>query len=1062
MRRTGPLPSLPVALLLFGSGLSALVYQIAWQREFRLIFGSSTAASAAVLTIFIGGMGAGGLYLGKRADAHPRPLFFYARLELLIAALAAITPPLFDLARAAYVHVGGASTVGSFAGTVIRLALAALILAAPTALMGGTLPAAVRAASPDGDVGRRAVGLLYGANTIGAVMGCLVGTFFLLERLGTRSSLWSACALNAAVALLAALLSRGHERAIVRPADPRSREARRRSSAFILTAAGVVGFAFFLMELVWYRMLGPLLGGSVFTFGLILAVALFGIGLGGLSYGLFGGRKKAVIRGFALTCLLEALAIAIPFALGDRIAVLALALRPAAGGALSAYLPGWIAVTSIAVLPAAFIAGAQYPLLIALLGEGGDDIGASVGATAASNTLGAMAGSLLGGFVLLPALTATGCWRAVTGLLLVLGAYSLVRAARSEVVAPKSDDLEASRARFTPSPRRWLKRLVGPAIALLALLAALARGPTAAWRHSPIGVGRVERDILATPNKTRAWMNDMRRAIAWEVEGTESTVAVDSTDGIAMVVNGKVDGNARGDAATQVMGGLLGAFLHPRPTSAMVIGLGTGSTAGWLGAVPSIERVDVAELEPSMLRIARECAPVNEGVLDNKKVRVLLGDARETLLTIPSRYDVIFSEPSNPYRAGVASLFTREYYSAVRARLAEGGLFLQWVQIYEIDVETVRAIYATLLAVFPEVETYYLGTSDLVLVASTKPLAHDADALRARAIEEPYRRALASAWRAEGLEGVLAHYIANPASAPKLASGGVVNTDDKNHVEFAFARNVGNFARVDALVEEARARGEDRPVIAGKVDWSLVQEERIMQTAAEGTEPEIRKGMPVDMEVRAEAAVNYVAGNLSGALSKWRFQDRAPSGVTEISIVAEGLAEAGDDAALPLIDRLRRFQPVEASAVLARLRLRQGKRDEAIAALERAFIAFRADPWPSSAVMRRALELAGEVAEGNDAASARLLEAIREPFSVLSVEAARRRIELWITDQTSDRRGCAAAWGRFEPDVLWDIESLRSRQSCYEKAGDDRRRAALLDAARFAACEASPRWLWCL
>src|SRR5262249_5719997 len=157
----------------------------------------------------------------------------------------------------------------------------------------------------------------------------------------------------------------------------------------------------------------------------------------------------------------------------------------------------------------------------------------------------------------------------------------------------------------------------------------------------------------------------VRRAIVWETEGVESSVALDATDGLAMVVNGKIDGNARGDASTQVMGGLLGALLHPRPRSGLVIGLGTGSTAGWLAAVPTVERVDVAELEPAMLQVATLCASVNHHVLESPKVHVRIGDAREILLNLPGRYDVIFSEPSNPYRAGVASLFTREYYQAV-------------------------------------------------------------------------------------------------------------------------------------------------------------------------------------------------------------------------------------------------------------------------------------------------------------------------------------------------------------------------------------------------------------
>jgi spermidine synthase len=180
------------------------------------------------------------------------------------------------------------------------------------------------------------------------------------------------------------------------------------------------------------------------------------------------------------------------------------------------------------------------------------------------------------------------------------------------------------------------------------------------WRHTPIGAGRANQND-ATPNSLRRFVNDHRRAIGWEAEGVESSVALSIDDGYAFLVNGKSDGHARGDAGTQIMSGLLGGLLLGQPKRALVIGLGTGSTAGWLGAIPSIERVDAVELEASMLDVARLCAPVNHDVLDNPKVRVTIGDAREALLTTPERYDIVFSEPSNPYRAGIASLYTQDF-----------------------------------------------------------------------------------------------------------------------------------------------------------------------------------------------------------------------------------------------------------------------------------------------------------------------------------------------------------------------------------------------------------------
>ena len=328
----------PVAALLFGSGFCALVYQVGWLREFRLIFGASTAASAAVLAIFIGGLGAGGLLLGPRADRHPRPLLLLRAARGDRRGVGGAQP------AAAVAGAGGLSrqrrdrrASGSPAATVERLLLSALVLAVPTVAMGGTLPAAARAVTRAVDVAAAATSpTLYALNTLGAVAGCVVATFFLLEDLGTRATLWLAAAIN----LLVAVAARAPGSSEVRGPVPFARHAPPAPAAnlalglagppaFLLLASGTVGFAFFLMELVWYRMLGPLLGGSVFTFGLVLAVALAGIGIGGLLYSLIAGDRPASLSGFAASCLLEAAAVAATFALGDRVALLALALRAA-------------------------------------------------------------------------------------------------------------------------------------------------------------------------------------------------------------------------------------------------------------------------------------------------------------------------------------------------------------------------------------------------------------------------------------------------------------------------------------------------------------------------------------------------------------------------------------------------------------------------------------------------------------------------------------------------------------------------------------------------------------
>jgi spermidine synthase len=1005
--------------------MCALVYQIAWFREFRMVFGASTAATAAVLAIFIGGLGAGSLVLGPRVDRHPKPVKFYGQLELLIACFAAVTPVLLLLVRRLYIAAGGTERLGMVGGTVVRLVLSAVVLAAPTFLMGGTLPAAARGVEADDDVGRRKTGLLYGVNTLGAVAGSVISTFVLLEALGTRATLWLACAVNVVVALVAQRI--GGSAAPVDAADaadvqgaPAASEgdgAARTPAWFSLAAACVVGLAFFLMEMVWYRMLGPILGGTVFTFGLILAVALLGIGLGGAFYSFFGANRRATLSGFASTCLVEALFVALPYALGDRVAVWTLLLRSFGVLGFTGLLAGWTVITLLVVLPAAFVAGVQFPLLIALLGRGRRDVGRQIGLAYAFNTLGAIVGSLAGGFGLLPLLSAPGCWRLVVWVLVALGLLAASMAVRAE--------------------KRWAPALAFGMLGAAALFALRAKGPTAVWRHSPIGVGRVEAESTSSPTALRGWMNDERRVVKWEADGVESSVALSNEEGWAFVVNGKIDGSARGDAATQVMGGLVGGILHPKPESALVIGLGTGSTAGWLGSIPSMRHVQVIEFEPVVRAVARACVSVNRNVMENSKVEIATGDAREFLLTTKQTYDIVFSEPSNPYRAGIASLFTREYYEAALGRLGEDGLFLQWVQAYNVDGQAVRTIYATLASVFPEVETWELAVNDLLLVGSRKPVSHGADHLRARIAEEPFKSALEAAWRSVDLEGFLAHHVARPSLAKKVAEAerGRLNTDDRTLVEFGFARTAADNVALSGsdIRKLARSLDAHRPEgLEGEVDWKRVDELWSGFEVAEEETEDPPDDFDKDQKARVTAQSSFLAGDPSKALGWWQSQRHDPKSPTELAVVAESYASAGDDRARTYIEKLRVYQPTEAQLVYARMLARQGKNAEATAALEAGFERHRHDVWPWVVITRHAFTTADEVAAADPSMADRIYRAIASPLPVYLLEGTRLATMLKIAMRTKLAVPCAETLGLFEPYVPWRKDVLEWRKSCYQ------------------------------
>jgi spermidine synthase len=1040
-----------VACLLFGSGFCALVYQVAWLRDFRLIFGSSTAASAAVLAIFVGGLGLGGWVLGPRADRHPRPLLFYAQLESIVAVSAAATPFLLRLAEMLYLAGGGSARLGITVASAIRLVLSALVLAVPTIAMGGTLPAAARGVTKDTDVRRHDVAVLYGVNTFGAVAGCVVATFFLLEILGTRSTLWFAAAVN----LLVAMLARQADRSLF--TEPVTAEASETSGtisttstlstpvAFVLAASATVGFAFFLMELVWYRLLAPLIGGSVFTFGLVLAVALVGIGVGGLLYAFVADDEPATLSGFAWCCLLEAAAVAATYALGDRIALLAMVLVPLRSAGFVSTTAAWSLVTAIVVLPPALVAGYQFPLLIALFGRGRDRLGRQIGYTYTANTIGAIVGSLAGGFGFLPWLSAPGTWQLVAIALLALAVVAAVLAART-------------------SSHVAVTYVAQVALAIVVIVLVRATGPTAVWRDGAIGAGHAPADALTAPNNLRSWSNAQRSTVVWEVDGTESGVSLDiRPSGYAFFVNGKSDGAARGDAATQVMLGLLGAVVPAHPRRGLVIGLGTGSSAGWLAAIPEMERVDVVELEPIVLDVARACEPVNQNVLNNPKVRVQIGDAREMLLTTRERYDVIASEPSNPFRAGIASLFTVEYYRAANDRLTDDGVFAQWVQAYEIDARTLQTIYATMAGVFPQIETWQTQPGDLVIVGSKHPRRYRADVLAGRITAEPFRSALAHAWRAVDLNGFLAHYVANDTVARALGTSSLaeVNTDDRNIVEFGLARSLGRNELVgvdDDLRSLAHAMNSARPPIedGSSIPWPAVDAAWVSYSAWSNRFPTMLPPDSADEQARRTALAQYFgAYDHVKARSTWQRQANPPRDPTELLMVADLAAEAGSDDALSLVEQLRSFSPGEADVLLATMRLQQSKVDEAAAAVEAALIRFRTDPWPILQLKGRAIETAAAIARRNPALARRMFDALAQPFALRSLDDVRLTTAAALVMRTPSQPLCREAVAALEPFVPWRRDFLTIRRDCYLATGDTRLTAANRDLGEFLSAEAA-------
>lgn len=987
-----------------------------------LVFGSSTAASAAVLAIFLGGLGLGGAILGRRAEASERPLLLYGNLELYVALTAAVTPLLVAVSSFVYLSAGGSQGLGMAGATLLRLLLSALVLGPPVVLMGGTLPAAARAIESESDQARHRVALLYAVNTLGAVCGALLGTFVLFEALGTQKALWGAVCVNLLVAVVARSWGREAEKVPVRTGEKSGApaEAPDLHRYWVYAAAAVVGFAFLALELVWYRLMAPLLGGSTFTFGLVLAVALAGIGLGSHLYSRRGEAQLASAELLVLTIALEGVAIALPLWFGDSLALMAAAVRTLGVLGFPTLVASWTVVAVAVVLPAALVAGYQFPVLVALLGRGRTGVARQTGILYAFNTSGSIVGALAAGFVLIPSYGVVTTWRAIVisllgfSLALLAGRYALWRR-----------QLKA-----------WV--LAGAYLALAGWFVS-APGPTVIWKQTAIGAGRA--DVLGNDrNQVLARWAEIRADHLWEKDGIETTVGLSAAQSLAFLINGKSDGNVYNDRGTQTMAALLPALLHENPSESFVLGLGTGMSAGWLASAPGMKRVRVLELEPAVVEVARAAQTANQNVLSRKNVHLTLGDAREFLLTTDERYDLVVSEPSNPFRAGIATLFTREFYQHAKARLKPGGWFVQWLQAYEVDARTVRLVTKTLLHEFSHLQMWQTQYGDLLLLASDAPIVLDVERTRARIKREPFKSALRRQWLVEDLEGVAAHFVASENLLTRLGQAlPSINTDDENLLEYAFARSVGgtHFVLPDELDALARATQTHRPsLVHGTLDFERVDEQtpRLGLLVA-GAPPEGARAR--NARGRAEFFVLGCQGLRQPAAQAWaRLGEYAPRDILETYVAATVMAESGNGEARALLARLRHEGlGFEAHVVAAQLERASKHSEAAVRNLLLAVAELRKQPFPICDSGVLALNLLLESAKQHPklahAAARALLE---KPFAARYGERYRVSFAQDLAFASNDPKLCLRALGEQLLDPWWNRKFLERRLTCLERA----------------------------
>jgi spermidine synthase len=743
----------PMLLLFVGSGCAALIYEVVWFQLLQLVIGSSAVSLGVLLGTFMGGMCLGSFLLPRYINVGYHPLRVYAYLEIGIGIMGLLLLFGMPLVNGLYGAIGGGNLF-------FRAIVAAICLLPPTLMMGATLPAVARyvRTTPQGVSW---LGFFYGGNIGGAVLGSLLAGFYLLRVHDMAVATYAAVALNVAVGSLALLLA---SRAPYEPTEEQAtgeaaveRAADAGPVYIVIALSGLTGLA---SQVIWVRLLSLLFGATTYTFSLILAVFLFGLGIGS-SVGASIARNSASPRAALGWCQM-ALCLAIAWA----------------GVMLSSSLPFWpinpAITTSIwynfqldmvrclwVVLPGAILWGASFPLALAAVAKPGQDPGRLVGGVYAANTVGAIVGSLGASLIITRYI---GSQAGQQGLIIISAIAGLM------MLAP-----------LATTARSWRKGAVAALIVATAL---------AGWV-----VNRVPEvpGILAAYGRYAAtWVG--LTDIIYVGEGLNAFVAVTETDtGVRNYHNaGKVQ--ASSEPQDMRLQRMLGHFTHlvpANPANALVIGCGAGVTAGAVSIGPDVQRMTIAEIEPLVpSSVATYFGDHNYNVVTNPKVTIHIDDARHFLLTTDQEFDAITSDPLDPWVKGAATLYTTEFFELVKSRLNPGGVVTLFVQLYESNEAAVKSEIGTFMQAFPNSVVWGNTNAgvgyDLVLMGQLEPIRLDVDALQAK-LDDPRYAQVAQSLREIGIYSavdLLSNYAGTPRDLAPWLADAQINRDRNLRLQY--------------------------------------------------------------------------------------------------------------------------------------------------------------------------------------------------------------------------------------------------------------------------------------
>ena len=765
-------------LIFFLSGATGLVYEVIWVRLTGLVFGNTAHAIATVLGAFMAGLALGSWKLGQQSDKLARPLRGYGILEICIGISAALVPIAFRSLDTVYWAIAPSVETLPGGSAAIRFIASFIVLVIPTFLMGGTLPMLTRFFTENVGEVERKVGLLYALNTFGAALGTMVAALYLIPEQGTTRTTLIIASINIAIGVFSIWLD---SRAVNQPVEEsgetssQSEALETNSTTLSPTAARLVlltlaasGFVSMTYEVAWTRALASLMGSSTYAFSIMLVTFLTGIALGST----YVSRRRPAV-GIGTLGLIQ-LGVAVGgfiFLAGYVVApYVILALVRALSYSFPAIVTTQFVVCSLLMIVATLFTGATFPIASQMASSRLTVLGRTVGNIYSINTVGAILGSLVAGFVLLPLL---GTERTLLAGLFLNAALALLLL--SEGAAGKRMEVP-----------NWA------AVVLLAVATLSMRGGIF-WHRDMMdrGVLIYAQEFDRRPELSIAEHYADTDVVYFE-EGNNASISVrKGEDYLALRTNGKVDASNRDDMMTQLAVAYLAGFYHPSPKDALIIGYGSGVTVGAATAIPELQNIDCLEIEPAVFQAGSFFSSINRKSYENAKVHVTYNDARNFMNMTRKQYDIIVSEPSNPWIAGVASLFTAEFYDRAVEVLKPDGVFVQWVQLYELDPEDLRMILSEVQRRFPEVSVWNTGIGDLILIGTRTPQHLDLGRVRKIVNGDPsIAKDFRDYLKLSSPDGILAYYVMSTEQVRALAANARRNTDARPLLEFHAPRQL--------------------------------------------------------------------------------------------------------------------------------------------------------------------------------------------------------------------------------------------------------------------------------